>query len=181
MPCDGRTGGPHHAFGNHFSTLEPKPIILTLGIVAEVYFQSIQLLGVVGWVSCICMNTGALKFTMHFRLPGLVQTVARAEVFACLTIAQCAMPKAEIVFITDNLLLNDTFAKGRDRACKCTTGDLYASLFDAIIHKELKFELKWMPSHTGDSDSECDNGDIGKGKGKGKRKKKVKEMPPWVT
>ena len=135
------------------------------------------------------LTNETLEFGAFSPLPGVVQTVARAEAFALHLLCKHASFKAELTFITDNELLSLTYHGGAEVATKSINADIFESIFCDIDSKQLYVSLLWMPSHT-DDDSTCNNpntganrdDDKGKGKGKGRnRDTKVKNIPSWVT
>ena len=82
-----------------------------------------------------------------FNLPGAVQSVPRGELFAVVYLLQRVPPYSQIEFVTDNLKVHDTYQKGREHAQTSVNSDLYKELFDLIDHHQLRFTLRWMPSH----------------------------------
>jgi len=90
---------------------------------------------------------GSLHFGASFSLPGIVQTVARAELFALVFLISQADPLTEVTFVTDNKGVNDMFNQG-PKACKRSTNcDLYKQLFQTVYDKAIRLQVRWMPSH----------------------------------
>ena len=82
-------------------------------------------------------------------LPGQIQTVPRAELFALLIVAHHARPNTLIHFFTDNKKnTRDTYYKGPSRARLAANADMWVSLFQQINTKSLYIHVYWMPSHT---------------------------------
>ena len=88
------------------------------------------------------------QFDAWSPLPGQIQTVPRAELFALLIVARHARPDALIHFFTDNKNTRDTYYKGKYRASLAATADMWVSLFQQIEIKSLNIHVYWMPSHT---------------------------------
>jgi len=86
------------------------------------------------------------QFDVWSPLPGQVQTVPRAELFALLIVAHHARPNALIHFFTDNKNTRDTYYKGLNRACLAANADMWASLFQQISTTSLYIHVYWMPS-----------------------------------
>ena len=90
---------------------------------------------------------GSLHFGASFSLPGIVQTVARAELFALVFLISQADPLTEVTFVTDNKGVNDMYNQG-PKACKRSANcDLYKQLFQKVYDKAIRLQVRWMPSH----------------------------------
>ena len=57
-------------------------------------------------------TNGQLRFGARFNLPGIVQTVPRAELFCLVWLVRRLTPLSDIEYITDNKGLYDTFLGG---------------------------------------------------------------------
>jgi len=108
------------------------------------------------------MDGASFLFGMHYPLPGVPQTVPRAEISAAVTVAEMVHEEAKVVYITDNLPLYDNFKEGEHKCIKSTNHDLYKLLFLHIKNKKLDFQIWWMPSHLDEEEG------------------KDKERPEWV-
>ena len=91
---------------------------------------------------------GNVIWGQRFNLPGKVQTVARGELYAIVRAAHLAEEYAEIDFVTDNLGNCMKFNAGREKALLSNNGDMFKSLFEEILLKQLDFAVRWMPSHS---------------------------------
>ena len=83
----------------------------------------------------------------HMNLPGLVQTVARAELFFIFFLLNNAVQNAILEIVTDNLKNCETFNKGPIAASRSMNADLFKSIFSNIHNKGLKVTVRWVPSH----------------------------------
>ena len=92
------------------------------------------------------------QYGLSSNLPGKVQTVVRAELYALLIVVQQVVPNGVIDFYIDCKPVFDTFNKGRARAMTSNLADLFVDLFDNIASKDLTLNLHWMPSHLDDPD-----------------------------
>lgn len=81
-------------------------------------------------------------------LPGAIQTVPRAELYALLIVVHHVRPNARVHFFTDSKNTRDTYYRGQPRAALAANADLWVSLFHQIEAKSLKVHVYWMPSHT---------------------------------
>ena len=89
---------------------------------------------------------------VRFPLPGAVQTVPRSEVYCLKWLVDNVEPLSEIHYVTDNLNLSNTFAKGPCAGQLSSNADLYWDIFKTIYDKALKVTVSWMPSHLTKSD-----------------------------
>ena len=90
---------------------------------------------------------GKLTFGAHLPLPGSVQTVPRGELFTVVELIKQARDGADIMYVTDNKWVFDSFCKGPKYACKCNNSDLWYELFGDTIKKAIRLNIRWMPSH----------------------------------
>ncbi len=99
-----------------------------------------------------CDSSGNLKYGSHFNLPGIIQTVARGELFALVQLIRMIEPLSDIEFVTDDLGVNTCFNKGPAHTQKSRNVDLFNELFKLTIDKRIKLNVRWMPSHLKDED-----------------------------
>ena len=90
---------------------------------------------------------GDLLFGANFTLPGEVQTVPRAELFALVFLTRNMCALAEVEYITDNLGLYNTYHGGPVAGCARSNCDLYHELFKLTKDKAIRLRVRWMPSH----------------------------------
>ena len=100
----------------------------------------------VGLVCMKLLNTLCIDFAAYSNLPGKVQTVPRAELYAVLLVCQ-HVHEGQIVVYCDNLKTVDVFNKGKEFALMSANSDLWHRLFHVIESKHLDVLLKWIPSH----------------------------------
>lgn len=81
-------------------------------------------------------------------LPGAIQTVPRAELYALLIVVHHVRPNALVHFFTGNKNTRDTYYKGQSRAALAANAYMWGSLFHQIEAKSRKVHVYWMPSHT---------------------------------
>ena len=84
---------------------------------------------------------------VQLNLPGLVQTVPRAELFALHLLVNEAQPESVIEFVTDNQKNSQTFNKGEPYARNSINADLFKHIFYNIAKNKLKLTVRWIPSH----------------------------------
>ena len=84
---------------------------------------------------------------VQLNLPGLVQTVPRAELFALHFLVNEAQPESVIEFVTDNQKNSQTFNKGEPYARNSINADLFKHIFYNIAKNKLKLTVRWIPSH----------------------------------
>ena len=89
----------------------------------------------------------AMVFGARFRLPGVYQTVPRAELGALLFVCQMASPGVEINFFNDFLTTAKNSHKGRRRMSENDTWDVWEKYFGAVQDKQLVVQVRWTPSH----------------------------------
>ncbi len=75
-------------------------------------------------------TNGQLRFGARFNLPGIVQTVPRAELFCLVWLVRRLTPLSDIEYITDNKGLYDTFLGGPRAGCLSMNADLYTLLLN---------------------------------------------------
>ena len=83
-------------------------------------------------------------------LPGVVQTVPRAELYALQFLMNEAIESAQIEFITDNKKNYDTFNLGPIAGSRSVNHDLFSAIFNCTKNKRLQVVVRWMPSHLQD-------------------------------
>ncbi len=110
-------------------------------------FTSISSLRMCGCGLATLSQTGELIAGASFPLPGSVQTVPRAKIFALVVLVQNAPCMAILEYITDNKGLYDTFSKGPKAGARATNSDLYDDIFNLTIEKAIRLSVRWMPSH----------------------------------
>ena len=86
----------------------------------------------------------------RLNLPGAVQTVPRAELYALQFILSEAIPGSNIEFVTDNKKNCEMFNKGPIAAARSANHDLFKLVFLCISSNHLQVTVRWMPSHLQD-------------------------------
>ena len=81
--------------------------------------------------------SGALGFACFHPLPGEIQTVARAETYALMTLVLHLDSSAIATFITDNGRVWKLYHKGGEGANMCANRDMYEVVFNDIEVKHL--------------------------------------------
>ena len=84
---------------------------------------------------------------VQLNLPGQIQTVPRAELFALHFLVNEAVSHSTLEFITDNQKNSETFNKGAEYAKNSINADLFKSIFCNIATKHLTLIVRWIPSH----------------------------------
>jgi len=97
-------------------------------------------------------NSMALKAAINFNLPGEVHTVPRGELYCILVAVTLAPEDCSIDFVTDNEGNCNKYNKGRDFAVLTANGDLFKQIFLATRLKNISLTVRWMPSHTDETD-----------------------------
>ena len=92
-------------------------------------------------------STEAQLWGVQINLPGAIQTVPRAELYALHFLVNEAEAHATLEFITDNQKNCQTFNKGADYAKNSINADLYKCIFHNISTKQLFLTVRWIPSH----------------------------------
>ena len=77
-------------------------------------------------------------------LPGEIQTVGRAELYALLQVVTNASPLAVITFFTDCLNIRDTYLAG---PAKSNNADWWHICWEQMYAKQLMVRIVWLPSH----------------------------------
>ena len=90
------------------------------------------------------------KWGVQMNLPGVVQTVPRAELYALRYLLNAATENANIEFITDNKNNCETFNNDIFAGTKSVNHDLFKNIFGSISNKLLVVTVRWMPSHLQD-------------------------------
>ena len=98
-------------------------------------------------VSVVSMNGTELAYGIHYRLPGTIQTVPRAELSALATLVEMVSEDAHITYICDNLPMVKMYGRGREACTRFLNFDLWDIVFGNIARKHITIEVKWMPSH----------------------------------
>ena len=106
-----------------------------------------------------------LDFSLHYALPGEVQTVPRGETHVLLLVTVMLQNKAKAVQYTDSLLVYNNYNKGKAHALASANKDLWEQFFENVQCKELDLSVKWLPSHLKDNPN----------------KPKSTPTPQWVT
>ena len=88
-----------------------------------------------------------LSFGCNFNLPGEIQTVPRAEIFALVVLVRHMHEGADVHYITDNEGLYKAFNAGPVVAYKTNNCDLYAEIFESTVKKAIRLSVRWIPSH----------------------------------
>ena len=101
----------------------------------------------IGYDNC---NNIYREWGVQLNLPGVVQTVPRAELYALQYLLNEAAENAEIEVITDNKKNSETFNKGPDAGARSLNHDMFKDIFSCIQTKNLTVCVRWMPSHQQD-------------------------------
>jgi hypothetical protein len=91
-------------------------------------------------------------FGLHCNLPGQIQSVGRGELFALVMLSRQLLPVTNVMYVTDNKPLSDTFNKGPMAGRSSVNCDLYKELFDTLFQKGIQLSVRWMPSHLDNPD-----------------------------
>jgi len=86
-------------------------------------------------------------FGLHCNLPGQIQSVGRGELVALVMLSRQLLPVTDVIYVTDNKPLSDTFNKGPMAGRNSANCDLYKELFDTLFQKGVQLSVRWMPSH----------------------------------
>ena len=93
------------------------------------------------------MSTEERLWGTQIHLPGQIQTVPRAELFALHFLADEAENNSILEFFTDNQKNCQLFNKGAEYAQNSINADLFKSIFHNISTKQLTLNVRWIPSH----------------------------------
>ena len=95
------------------------------------------------------MNIGPFckEWGIRMNLPGAVQTVARAELYALYFLLNNLEPNSRVIFVTDNEANYKKYHAGEEAALRSMNSDLFKSIFDNIRNKGIDLTVRWMPSH----------------------------------
>ena len=83
-------------------------------------------------------------------LPGKLQTVPRAELYAILVVCQHVVREGHIVIVSDSKLNVDAFNKGEPFCMTAANCDLWREVFDCIEKRALSLQLLWSKGHADD-------------------------------
>ena len=96
------------------------------------------------WVSRL-LDSVTIGFAASFPLPGYVQTVPRAELYAMLAVVERVESWATIV--SDSKINVDLYEAGPVSAMKSANGDLWRRFFTSVESRKLVVRLVWVPGH----------------------------------
>ena len=80
-------------------------------------------------------------------LPGKLQTVPRAELYAILVVCLHVVREGQIVIVSDSKLNVDAFIKGEQFCMTAANSDIWRELFDCIETRALTLQLQWSKGH----------------------------------
>ena len=82
----------------------------------------------------------------HAPLPGLVQTVPRAELYA-ITLVTSKMSHGIVHVVSDSKINVDLFGRGRNACLVSANSDPWRHMFENVDSKSLTLRLFWVPVH----------------------------------
>ena len=88
-----------------------------------------------------------IVFAAFGTLPGIRQTVPRAELFAIMEIIINLRAGVQATITTDSKLNVDLFHAGDKKANSSANGDLWANIFNLIREKGLTVNIRWAKGH----------------------------------
>ena len=94
-----------------------------------------------------CTVEHAFCFGLYCPLPGVEQSVPRAELYGILIVVKHAVPSAVLDIRSDSKVNVDMFTTGRENTLHSTSADLWQELWSLIDHKSLSVSLTWIKGH----------------------------------
>ena len=114
------------------------------------FYTSFPLLRRCGISAILADAEGNMIWGAKFNLPGQVQTVPRAELFAVVFVLELVEAGSTVIFTTDSYKNCESYHKGPMHTQYSLNADLFRRMFTAINVKGIHFTLRWMPSHLND-------------------------------
>ena len=97
------------------------------------------------------LNESPMVWGAFGPLPGNVQTVPRAELFAMLTVVRMLMPGKSVIK-TDSKVNSDLYASGMQACLGSANGDLWTELFSRLGEGRIVLEITWIKGHAEQED-----------------------------